>query len=221
MTPVIGIANKKGGVGKSSITHLFSFTSANVPIDKKVLVIDCSENKGLTYLSLFNNQSTYTIVQSDLIGVPKVLNAEVDNFELIIIDFPTHTGMPGFKTAALCCSNFIIPTGVGIMDQISTKSFLGEVEEIEKLRKAAGYETDVCVLATNTHSLEEVNSFYNTLNQQKIKHFEYGLLTDAYIAYAIEKSGPVMDYVTEGVDWTPAQHIFHNVFIEFHKQFEN
>lgn len=216
MALVYGIANKKGGVGKSSIANLFAITSANEPINKKVLVIDATNNKLLSYLSSYNNQGYYTCLSSELDEVPQVLATEALNYDVILIDFSTDSSESGFKSAAMCCSFFIIPTGVGIMDQISTKDFLGDIEEVTKLRKAAGYDTDYKVLASNVSNSEYGDELYKVLDKQKVNHFEFSLVNNLNIGELIDAGKPVMDYVTEGVGWTEAQDIFHKVFIEFH-----
>jgi cellulose biosynthesis protein BcsQ len=221
MTTVIGIVSRKGGTGKSSICNLFAITLANKPIEKKVLVIDASDNKSLSYLNVYKEQSFYKIVQNSIDNVPKILAAESDNYDLIFIDFPNNSELNGFKTASLCCNRFIIPTGVGIMDQIATKEMLSELSEIKSLRKAAGFSTSVMVLPSKINNQNAVNELFVLLDKQKIQHFEFPLLNDEDLAYLIEQNRPIMDYVTEGIDWTSGQEIFHNVFIEFHKQLES
>lgn len=52
-------------------------------------------------------------------------------------------------TAAICCSDFIVPTRVSIMDQIATKDCLESLGEVKSVRKAAGYNTNIKVLASN------------------------------------------------------------------------
>ncbi len=221
MTTVIGIVSSKGGTGKSSICNLFAITLANKPIEKKVLVIDASDNKSLSYLNVYKEQSFYKIVQNSIDNVPKILAAESDNFDLIFIDFPSNSELNGFKTASLCCNRFIVPTGVGIMDQIATKETLSELNEIKSLRNAAGFSTSVMVLPSKINNQNAVNELFVLLDKQKIQHFEFPLLNDEDLAYLIEQNRPIMDYVTEGIDWTSGQEIFHNVFIEFHKQLES
>jgi len=216
MTQVFGVANLKGGVGKSSLIHLFALTSGNDPINKKVLVIDASENKQLTYLNAFSNQDKYTIVKSQLNAVPNILAAEAENFDLIFIDFSQNIESSDFQKALLCCSGIIIPTGAGIMDQMATKSFLEIADEIIKLRKAAGYSTLRKVLVSNVSHEQDAFELIEILSKQGVDHFEFPLLRHASLGYSIEKSMPVMDYVTEGIDWTEEQNIFHKVFIEFH-----
>lgn len=222
MTTVIGILNKKGGVGKTSVTQLFAITSANQPIAKSVLVIDASDNKSLTFLNAYQPQELYKVVQSDVVDVPKILAAESNNYDLVFIDFPINSETNGYKTAAMCCSHFIVPTGLSITDQIVAKDTLEELQETQKLRKAAGFETNIKVLVSNVIAeKEEVKELYSALDKQKISHYEYALNWNNEIQYHLEQNQPVMDYVTEGIDWTPGQDVFHNVFIEFHKQLEN
>lgn len=216
MAIVFGVANKKGGVGKSSIINLFATTSSNQPINKKVLVIDATNNKLLTYLSSYHNDCLYKVVKSDLGIVPKILAAEAEDYDLIFIDFPNDIDEVGFKTAAICCSHFIIPTGVGIMDQIATKDFLTLVGDVTSLRKAAGYNTDYRVILTQVVEESHANELYELLDNQGIPHFEGALLYNDEIANAIDSGTPLMDYVTEGVGWTLGQEIFHKVFIEYH-----
>lgn len=216
MALVFGVVNKKGGVGKSSIAHLFAITSSNEPINKKVLVVDASENKSLTYLNAYSKQTKYSFVKASLIEVPQVLAAEAAEYDAVIIDFPINSDLPGYMTAALCCSDFTVPTGVGILDQIASKDCLETLKEVSNLRKAAGYDTSIKVLASNIASNDQGAELYDLLDQQKIKHYEASLLNNVEIAHAIENSTPIMDYVTEGVGWTASQEIFHKVFIEFH-----
>jgi cellulose biosynthesis protein BcsQ len=221
MTTVIGIVSNKGGTGKSSICNLFAITLANKPIEKRVLVIDASENKSLSYLNVYKAQSFYKIVQNSIDNVPKILAAESDNYDLIFIDFPSNSDLVGYKTASLCCNRFIVPTAVGIMDQIATKETLSELNEIKSLREAAGFSTSIKVLPSRVNNQEAVQDLFDLLDNQKIEHFEYPLLNDEDLAFLIEQNKPIMDYVTEGIDWTSGQEIFHNVFIEFHKQLES
>lgn len=222
MTTVIGISNKKGGVGKTSVCQLFAITSANQPIDKRVLVIDASDNKSLAFLNAYQTQNLYKIVQSDVKEVPQILAAESENYDLIFVDFPINPEVQGYKTAAMCCSYFIVPTGLSIVDQIVTKDTIEELQEIKKLRKAAGFYTNIKVLASNINgTTEEVQELYAMLDGQKIDHYAFGLFKNEEIQYKIDQNEPVMDYVTDGIDWTPGQDVFHGVFIEFHKQLEN
>ena len=216
MAFVFGVANKKGGVGKSSIISLFAGTSSNQPINKKVLVIDATYNKLLTFITTYQNTSLFKVVKTDLESVPKILAGVSNEYDIVFIDFPNNTNAIGYKTAAICCSHFIIPSGVGIMDQIATKDFLSLITEIASLRKAAGYSTDYRVMATQNFNEVYSNDFYALLDDQGVPHFEGALGYNDEIANAIDSGTPLMDYVTEGIGWTIGQEIFHKVFIEYH-----
>lgn len=216
MAIVFGVANKKGGVSKSSIISLFATTSSNEPINKKVLVIDLTENKLLTYLSAYQKNTLFKVVKSGMENVPKILAAESHNYDVIFIDFPCNTDDGSFKTAAICCSQFIIPSGVGIMDQIATKAFLSVMEEVKSLREAAGYQLQYKVLATQTEKEAYAEEFYSLLDDQDVPHFEGAFGLNDEIANSIDSGKPLMDYVTEGIGWTPGQEIFHKIFIEYH-----
>lgn len=220
MAFIIGIGNSKGGVGKSSLTHLFSITISNQPIAKKVLVIDATPNRHLSFLSQVKSNEWYSVVSCQPENIPTHLNKYADQVDIIFIDFPQEINLPGVKTGMLCCDTFLIPTRTSLPDQIATKLYLETIEEISKIRIAKGYPFYYFLIPSLYIDQDDIYPLHEAWEKNKIPFLKYGLPLNKQLALMCEDFEPIMDYVTDGIAWKDYQTHFHNGFIELYNFLE-
>lgn len=217
MALVISMVSCKGGVGKSMLSHLFAVTLAGAPINKKVLVLDASVSKSLSYLTVLYNQDKYKLLSVDVDDIPTVLSKAANDYDLIFLDVPSDIENPKVKKALVCCDQFVVLSNAEMSAQIGCKKTLEVLLEIDKLRAAAGFTTITKVLANDVEKAKDGGELYALLKKQGITHFEQSLVHNKHFGYNYNNCSAMMDYVTQGVAWSNAQDIFHSVFIEFHE----
>lgn len=220
MARIIGIGNQKGGVAKSTLIHLFSLTLSENPINKSVLVLDATPNRSLAFLSQLESNKHYHVIGCAPSEIPECISKYADQVDLIFLDLPSNFEQVGVKSAWLCCDTILVPSRAGLTDQVATKLFLSEIEEIQKVRSAAGYETDLFLIPSLYLQEEHKTALQKQWENAKLPYFESGYPMQTDLQYFSEHFQPVMDYVTEGAEWTEYQHAFHGVFIEFYNYLE-
>lgn len=217
MALVVSVASCKGGVGKSMLSHLFAITLAGAPINKKVLLIDSSNSKTVSYLSVLNNQNTYEVMSAVVSEIPALLSAVASNYDVIFLDLPSNIQSAEVKKALVCCDQVVVPVSAEISAQLGCKITVEALGEVSKLRTAAGFDTVIKVLANGIQQQKDGADLYALLQNQAVVHFEHSIIYNKDFGYNFNKSIAMMDYVTQGVAWSQAQDIFHSVFIEFHE----
>lgn len=139
-TRVISIANRKGGVGKTTLTILLA-TALAVEKKKRVLLLDCDSQKSALQWRNFEMQSYGESEQAPYeirYLPPRYLYDELrikdGQYDIIFVDVPRLTDDSkdsDIITILTCCDSVLIPTVPGELDAFATQDFLGTVKEIE------------------------------------------------------------------------------------------
>lgn len=144
-TRIISVANRKGGVSKTT-TGLFIATSLAINKNKKVLYLDCdSQASAYEYRQFEKNMDLYKgqaepfkILKKD----PAFLFDEIQDYEkdydVIFIDIPRFTLGKDDKmviSILAMCDSVLIPIKSGELDNLSTLGFVKMIEAIENHKK--------------------------------------------------------------------------------------
>lgn len=140
---IISIANRKGGVGKTTLSIMLA-TSLAVDKGLKVCLLDTDSQKSAVNRRL--------IEQSQIEGVeppypiehvfPRYLTMELKHrsteYDVILIDVPRLTDSEKdteIVTAIVHCDDVIIPTTPAEMDVVATNDFLEIVRDVKEKRE--------------------------------------------------------------------------------------
>lgn len=144
-TRVIAVANRKGGVGKSTVAMLLA--SALASDGRRVLILDCDEQATVSNIATLEaatyDEAEPLVAVEDLAPrfVLDFLRAHGDKYDVILIDVPritedkTNTALA--QLLALCDS-VLIPVLGSHVDAISTREFLKLVEGIAEYKRDNG-----------------------------------------------------------------------------------
>lgn len=145
---IISIANRKGGVGKTTLALLLATSLAK---DKglKVCVLDTDSQKSAVNRRLIEQaQNDGAVAPYPIEHVfPKYLTMELkhrsEDYDVIIIDVPRLTDSEKdaeIVTAIVHCDDVIIPYTPAEMDVVATNDFLKIVEDVKSKREELGME---------------------------------------------------------------------------------
>lgn len=143
---IISVANRKGGVGKTTLSVLLA-TALSETKGLKVCLLDTDSQKSAVSRRMIEQ------VQNDGAAAPypiehvypKYLTMELkhrsEDYDVILIDVPRLTD--GEKdadvvTAIVHCDDVIIPTTPAEMDVIATNDFLKIVQDVKEKRTELG-----------------------------------------------------------------------------------
>lgn len=145
---IISVANRKGGVSKTS-TGLFLATALAKNKNRKVLYLDTDSQASAYEYRQFekgmeeyqNVPEPYRILKKDPAYLLEEIQDYSDRYDVIFIDIPrfTHGKDDKMMIATLAmCDSVLIPVKSGELDNLSTLGFVKMIQEIEAYKKAKG-----------------------------------------------------------------------------------
>lgn len=140
-TRVISVVNRKGGVGKSTVTMLLASALAK---NKRVIVLDCDEQR--TVIDVLEMENEMYTEDKPLVEVKAIapmfvldfLKTFGSSYDVIFIDPPRITedktsNVLGQLLAV--CDGVLIPVLGSMVDVLSTKAFLKVIEAMAEYKK--------------------------------------------------------------------------------------
>ena len=143
-TVVIGFSNQKGGVGKTTLTHLTSKALGN-DLGKKVLVLECDPQKSLSaIMEGFKEDNPSGVPAYDLIFCPipeinKNCEKAFGKYDFVFIDMPGTLDKKGITTMLTSADIVFVPVTPSQLDLDSTAKFLEELYKVQKWKEDNGY----------------------------------------------------------------------------------
>ena len=139
---IISVANRKGGVGKTTITIILA-TALALEKKKKVLLLDCdNQRSAFDYSSIqkqvYGEEAPYEIRTLHPKYIFDELRYNSEKFDIIFIDIPrmTDDSKDGSVIQVLtCCDTILIPVVAGNLEALSTKDFVKTLKGIEAFKK--------------------------------------------------------------------------------------
>jgi len=180
MGKIISIANRKGGVGKTT-ANIFVATALSQE-GHSVVLLDCDSQASATkYRQLEkldygeSKDEPYQIVQIDQENIFDEIRKYENKFDFVLIDIPRFTHGQGdsslVATLALC-SKVIVPTKTGDLDAISTGEFVEMLNKIKVLKTKENLPFDYAVfLSLSGRRTSDDNNTRNFLKQNGVKVF--------------------------------------------------
>lgn len=143
---VLGFSNQKGGVGKSTLTHLTAKTLGLAPIGKKVLVIEIDAQGTLNKIRTKQELARpgfifpYDLVSCKLEDLQKHITVENGSkYDFIFIDMPGTLDKVGIAEMLITADILYIPLSPSEYDTDSTVDFIKTAFHVKQRRKAMGF----------------------------------------------------------------------------------
>ena len=148
MARIISVANRKGGVGKTTVGLFLATALAHD--GKKVIYLDCDSQASAYQYRKFEKDNVYGEEEKVPYKIrfvnPIYLFDELDQareeFDFIFIDIPRLTHGEGddkIASVLAMCDTVLIPIKSGELDNLSTIGFLTMIKEIEAYKKEKKY----------------------------------------------------------------------------------
>jgi chromosome partitioning protein len=147
-TKIISVANRKGGVGKSTVTMLLAAALAKQH-GRRVLVLDADEQRTINDTAdiidagLYPDMLPLYDVRAVTAGnIFDVIRAEAAGYDIVFIDPPRVTedktdGVLGQLMTA--CDLVLVPALGSQIDMLSTLNFVMLLKKIAKIKTSAGF----------------------------------------------------------------------------------
>lgn len=141
---ILSIANRKGGVGKSTITTLVA-TALAIDKQKKVCIIDCDSQKSITKYREMESAAfadvkvPYVIEPLSFKFLHDFLQYNKSKYDYIFIDIPRITdNEEGSQLLQVLgfCDGILIPFLGGIYESLSTKDFIKAIQVLADYKKS-------------------------------------------------------------------------------------
>ena len=205
---VCAFANQKGGVGKTTLTHLIAKTITDPAIGKKCLVIELDKQKSLTDIKNTIQerlQDKFTmpydlLVLKELSDVKGIIAKEITNYDLIILDTPGTLDKDGLITALTMTDLIFIPLNSSVLEFNSTIDFIEIMYKVKEHRAKMELPFDYFTILNRVDSK---TTFYKDLvlelGETKINRFVATIPErEAYRNHHMINYTPVYSYGPKG-----------------------
>jgi len=180
MGKIISIANRKGGVGKTT-ANIFLATALSVN-GHSVVLLDCdSQASASKYRELEKGdygeekKVPYQIIQINQENIFDEIKKYENKYDFVLIDIPRFTHGQGDSSLAATlalCSKVIVPTKTGDLDAMSTGEFVEMLNKIKILKSKENLPFDYAVFLSlsGRRPSDDINT-RNFLRQNGVKVF--------------------------------------------------
>lgn len=181
---IISVANRKGGVGKTTLSILLATALAETQ-GLKVCLLDTDSQKSAVSRRLIEQaQNPDAKIPYPIEHVfPKYLTMELkhrnDDYDVILIDVPRLTDSEKdaeVVTAIVHCDDVVIPTTPAEMDVVATNDFLKIVQDVKEKRNELGMPFSYHLMVNKWNNTRDCT---NTVDYFKGKDIP---LFDAYLS---------------------------------------
>ena len=198
---VCAFANQKGGVGKTTLTHLIAKTITHPAIGKKCLVIEVDKQKSLSDLKDSIQESLgekfvmpYDLkLLNDLDDVKDLVEKEAEKYDVIILDTPGTLDKKGLISTLSIADIVLIPLNSSILEVNSTVEFIKTMHKVKEYRATLDLPFDYfTVLNRVDYKTKFYKSLVEELGENKINRFA-AIVKDleAYRNFHMENYNPV------------------------------
>lgn len=205
---VCAFANQKGGVGKTTLTHLIAKTITDPAIGKKCLVIEVDKQKSLSDLknTIQENMGDKFVMPydlrllNDLEDVKELVEKEAEKYDIIILDTPGTLDKRGLVATLSIADIVLIPLNSSILEVNSSVDFIQTMYKVKEYRATLDLPFDYyTVLNRVDNKTRFYKSLVEELGENKINRFTATIKDlEAYRNFHMENYNPVYSYAPRG-----------------------
>lgn len=188
--PIIAVTNRKGGVGKSTIT-----ANLAVALGKSVIVYDCDPQQSLIAWAGFGDGLLTNLIKpletDQREAFEKTLRGAAESHRYVLIDTP-----PGFDTPARLAAEIadllLLPTGPSPLEIVATRQTLAVMAQVRDRRNDRG-KPRVCLIpsrVTRTRIGKELERALRMTGERTLP----GICQRTVIAEATQAGLSVLEY---------------------------
>lgn len=182
MARIISVANRKGGLGKSSIT-MFLCSALAITDKKKVLLVDADNQLSAYNFHQLEKQSydeapPYTVEKISPIFLHDYLRLKANDYEYIFIDLPRMTDDSKDSStvqAITYCDSILIPVVAGQFDALSTNDFLQTIKKIADFKHSNDFDFVVHGFLNKKDRRKDNEKVVSFMKKAKLSMFDNSL----------------------------------------------
>ena len=207
-TRIISVANRKGGVGKSTMTILLATSTAN-QFGKKILVLDLDSQETVKELYdidvAVEKEPLFDIISTDSKRMEFELEKNFGKYDVIFIDSPRITEFSNsgnVANASIHSDSVLIPALGTVPDVLSTINFYNIIKDLHEYRKSQNlpFKYRVFINRSNDRVTNEYSVDY--MKKEKIKLME-NRLGDYAIFQNVSTAEDILETAEGQKRWKP------------------
>jgi chromosome partitioning protein len=180
---ILSIANRKGGVGKSTITTLLASAIA-IDKKKKVCIVDCDSQKSITKYremesgAFPDEKIPYTIEPLPFKFLHDFLQYNKSKYDYIFIDIPRITdNEEGNQLLQILgfCDGILIPFLGGVYESLSTKDFIKAIQVLANYKKSVSIDFEFYGVLNRKSRKKENQETIDFLKSEGLEVFDTSL----------------------------------------------